>query len=99
MAKEEFEDREREILTLIDESLDFEKELLISQQKSLQDRISHLLKLMIGIVLLAFVIAVSLGAGLSRMFIQPLKKLEFAASELAKGKHETRVNIDSEITI
>lgn len=94
-AMEIFEEKERQLLKQIDESLAYENLLLSGQQKEVKNRITRLFELMIGVVLLSFLIAVSLGRGLSKILIQPLNQLGLAARQIARGNYDTKVIIDS----
>lgn len=95
-ANEEFELIERKLLNTIDASVTYQNKKLIEQKESVQNRITLLFYMMIGIVIMSFIIAIVMAKILSKMIIQPLQKLESTTLEIGKGHYDVSVMIESE---
>jgi PAS domain S-box-containing protein len=92
---EEFEAAEQEFLNAIDEALAHESEEIAQRKQFVENAIATSLTTILIAGLLAFALAIVLGARISKSISDPITKLKNAAVEIGKGKLDTRVDIKS----
>jgi PAS domain S-box-containing protein len=92
---EEFEVAEQEFLKAIDGVIAHKSGEIAQRKQFVENAIAIAIKTILFAGLLAFTIAIVLGARISKSISDPIIKLKSAAVEIGKGKLDTRVDIKS----